>query len=340
MQDLDSLVAGLVSQVEGCNSLTALDAVRVAALGKKGSITGALKSLGNLAPEERREAGARINRAKEQVGAAIDARRAALEQAELARKLAAGAIDVTLPGRGESQGGVHPVTRTRFRIEEIFRQAGFSVAEGPEVEDDFHNFEALNIPADHPARAMHDTFYFGDGRLLRTHTSPVQIRAMQKQPMPIRVIAPGRVYRCDSDVTHTPMFHQVEGLVVDASVSFANLKAMLSGFVEQFFERPRALRFRPSYFPFTEPSAEVDIQCVLCDGSGCRVCKQTGWIEVLGCGMVHPNVLVACGVDPSRWQGYAFGMGIDRMAMLRYAVNDLRLFFENDLRFLRQFNRG
>jgi len=340
VQDLDSLVAGLVSQVEGCNSLTALDAVRVAALGKKGSITGALKSLGNLAPEERREAGARINRAKEQVGAAIDARRAALEQAELARKLAAGAIDVTLPGRGESQGGVHPVTRTRFRIEEIFRQAGFSVAEGPEVEDDFHNFEALNIPADHPARAMHDTFYFGDGRLLRTHTSPVQIRAMQKQPMPIRVIAPGRVYRCDSDVTHTPMFHQVEGLVVDASVSFANLKAMLSGFVEQFFERPRALRFRPSYFPFTEPSAEVDIQCVLCDGSGCRVCKQTGWIEVLGCGMVHPNVLVACGVDPSRWQGYAFGMGIDRMAMLRYAVNDLRLFFENDLRFLRQFNRG
>lgn len=340
MDDLDSLVAGLVSQVEACDSLAELDAVRVAALGKKGSITGALKSLGSLAPEERREAGARINRAKERVGAAIDARRAALEQAELARKLAAGAIDVTLPGRGESQGGLHPVTRTRFRIEEIFRQAGFSVAEGPEVEDDFHNFEALNIPADHPARAMHDTFYFGDGRLLRTHTSPVQIRAMQKQPMPIRVIAPGRVYRCDSDVTHTPMFHQVEGLVVDSSVSFANLKAMLSGFVEQFFERPRALRFRPSYFPFTEPSAEVDIQCVLCDGAGCRVCKQTGWIEVLGCGMVHPNVLAACGVDPSRWQGYAFGMGIDRMAMLRYAVNDLRLFFENDLRFLRQFNRG
>ena len=247
---------------------------------------------------------------------------------------------MTLPGRGQSVGGLHPVTRTRLRIESIFRRAGFSVAEGPEVEDDFHNFEALNIPANHPARAMHDTFYFGDGRLLRTHTSPVQIRAMKLQGVPIRLIAPGPVYRRDSDVTHTPMFHQVEGLVLDEDVNLANLKGVLAGFAEQFFEKPRGLRFRPSYFPFTEPSAEVDIQCVLCDGAGCRICKQTGWLEILGCGMVHPNVLTACGIDANRWQGYAFGMGIERLAMLRYAVNDLRMFFENDLRFLAQFNRG
>jgi len=340
LSDLESLTRELLGRVAASDDLQALEAVRVEALGKKGSITAQLKALGSLPPEERKAAGAQINTAKQRLGEAIEARREALERAALAQSLASGAIDVTLPGRGEGQGGLHPVTRTRLRIEEIFRQAGFSVAEGPEVEDDFHNFEALNIPADHPARAMHDTFYFPDGRLLRTHTSPVQIRAMQGREMPLRIIAPGRVYRCDSDMTHTPMFHQVEGLVVDRDISFANLKAMLADFVEQFFERPRALRFRPSYFPFTEPSAEVDIQCVFCDGAGCRVCKQTGWLEVLGCGMVHPNVLTACGVDASRWQGYAFGMGIDRMAMLRYSVNDLRLFFENDLRFLRQFNRG
>jgi phenylalanyl-tRNA synthetase alpha chain len=338
--ELDSLTRELLDRIGRSADLAALEAVRVEALGKKGRVTAQLKSLGGLPPEERREAGARINQAKQRLVEAIEVRRQSLAQAALAQDLAAGAIDVTLPGRGETQGGLHPVTRTRLRIEEIFGKAGFAVAEGPEVEDDFHNFEALNIPADHPARAMHDTFYFADGRLLRTHTSPVQIRAMQGQRMPLRIIAPGRVYRRDSDMTHTPMFHQVEGLVIDEDTSFANLKAMLAGFVEQFFERPRALRFRPSYFPFTEPSAEVDIQCVLCDGVGCRVCKQTGWLEVLGCGMVHPNVLRACGVDPVRWQGYAFGMGIDRMAMLRYAVNDLRLFFENDLRFLRQFNRG
>jgi phenylalanyl-tRNA synthetase alpha chain len=340
LQDLDSLTRDLLDAIDACSDLASLESVRVGALGKKGRITEQLKLLGQLAPDERREAGALINRAKQQITEAIEARRSALEQLAVERDLAAGTIDVTLPGRGERQGGLHPVTRTRLRIEEIFRQAGFRVEEGPEVEDDFHNFEALNIPADHPARAMHDTFYFPDGRLLRTHTSPVQIRAMQSQQMPMRIIAPGRVYRCDSDMTHTPMFHQVEGLVVDENTSFANLKAVLAHFVEQFFERPRALRFRPSYFPFTEPSAEVDIQCVFCDGEGCRVCKQTGWLEVLGCGMVHPNVLSACGVDPDRWQGYAFGMGIDRMAMLRYSVNDLRLFFENDLRFLRQFNRG
>jgi len=340
VKDLESLVKRLLAEVASSADLSALDGVRVAALGKKGELTELLKGLGNLPAEERKSAGAAINAAKESVTAALDARRAELEAASLDRELRAGAIDVTLPGRGQPVGGLHPVTRTRLRIEAIFRRAGFSVAEGPEVEDDFHNFEALNIPADHPARAMHDTFYFGDGKLLRTHTSPVQIRAMKLQGVPIRVIAPGPVYRRDSDVTHTPMFHQVEGLVIDEDISLANLKGVLTGFAEQFFEKPRGLRFRPSYFPFTEPSAEVDIQCVLCDGAGCRICKQTGWLEILGCGMVHPNVLTACGIDATKWQGYAFGMGIERLAMLRYAVNDLRLFFENDLRFLAQFNRG
>jgi phenylalanyl-tRNA synthetase alpha chain len=340
VKDLESLVARALADTDASADLAALDAVRVAALGRKGSVTELLKGLGSLPAGERKAAGAAINAAKGRIAAAIDARRAALESADLERELASGAIDVTLPGRGQSVGGLHPVTRTRLRIEAIFRRAGFTVAEGPEVEDDFHNFEALNIPANHPARAMHDTFYFGDGRLLRTHTSPVQIRAMKLQGVPIRIIAPGPVYRRDSDVTHTPMFHQVEGLVLDEDVSLANLKGILTGFAEQFFEKPRGLRFRPSYFPFTEPSAEVDIQCVLCDGAGCRICKQTGWLEILGCGMVHPNVLTACGVDATRWQGYAFGMGIERLAMLRYAVNDLRMFFENDLRFLAQFNRG
>jgi phenylalanyl-tRNA synthetase alpha chain len=340
VKDLESLVARALADTDASADHSALDAVRVAALGRKGSVTELLKGLGSLPAGERKAAGAAINAAKGRIAAAIDARRAALESADLERELASGAIDVTLPGRGQSVGGLHPVTRARLRIEAIFRRAGFTVAEGPEVEDDFHNFEALNIPANHPARAMHDTFYFGDGRLLRTHTSPVQIRAMKLQGVPIRLIAPGPVYRRDSDVTHTPMFHQVEGLVLDEDVSLANLKGILAGFAEQFFEKPRGLRFRPSYFPFTEPSAEVDIQCVLCDGAGCRICKQTGWLEILGCGMVHPNVLTACGVDATRWQGYAFGMGIERLAMLRYAVNDLRMFFENDLRFLAQFNRG
>jgi phenylalanyl-tRNA synthetase alpha chain len=340
VKDLESLVARTLADIEASPDLAGLDAVRVAALGRKGSVTGLLKGLGSLPAPERKAAGSAINAAKDRIGAALEARRSRLEAAALERELASAAIDVTLPGRGQSVGGLHPVTRTRLRIETIFRRAGFSVAEGPEIEDDFHNFEALNIPANHPARAMHDTFYFGDGRLLRTHTSPVQIRAMKLQGVPIRVIAPGPVYRRDSDVTHTPMFHQVEGLVLDEDVSLAHLKGVLAGFAEQFFEKPRGLRFRPSYFPFTEPSAEVDIQCVLCDGGGCRVCKQSGWLEILGCGMVHPNVLTACGVDATRWQGYAFGMGIERLAMLRYAVDDLRMFFENDLRFLAQFNRG
>jgi phenylalanyl-tRNA synthetase alpha chain len=260
-----------------------------------------------------------------------------LEQAALEKDLAKGTIDVTLPGRGQEPGSIHPVTRTRLRIERIFAQAGFQVASGPEVEDDFHNFEALNIPKNHPARAMHDTFYFPDGRLLRTHTSPVQIRSMRAQRPPLAVIAPGRVYRVDSDMTHSPMFHQVEGMAVGENISFANLKGMLHTFVERFFERPLGLRLRPSYFPFTEPSAEADIECVFCGGQGCRVCKHTGWLEILGCGMIHPNVLAAAGIDSERWQGYAFGMGIDRLAMLRYGVDDLRLFFENDLQFLKQF---
>jgi phenylalanyl-tRNA synthetase alpha chain len=340
VKDLDSLVSETLIYIQNSADLSALENVRVSVLGKKGRVTELLKGLGSLPAAERKTAGATINLAKDRIAGAVESRRAELEAAAVERELTSAAIDVTLPGRGQSVGGLHPITRTRLRIEAIFRRAGFAVAEGPEVEDDFHNFEALNIPANHPARAMHDTFYFGDGRLLRTHTSPVQIRAMKLAGVPIRLIAPGPVYRRDSDVTHTPMFHQVEGLVLDADISLANLKGVLAGFAEQFFEKPRGLRFRPSYFPFTEPSAEVDIQCVLCDGAGCRICKQTGWLEILGCGMVHPNVLTACGVDANRWQGYAFGMGIERLAMLRYAVSDLRLFFENDLRFLAQFNRG
>jgi phenylalanyl-tRNA synthetase alpha chain len=267
----------------------------------------------------------------------LSGRQAELERADLERKLAEGRVDVTQPGRGQAPGGLHPITRTRRRIEALFRNSGFSVEDGPEIEDDWHNFEALNIPANHPARAMHDTFYFPDGRLLRTHTSPVQIRAMLREKPPLRMIMPGRVYRCDSDMTHTPMFHQVEGLVVDEGVSLAHLRSVLHHFVERFFERKLGIRFRPSYFPFTEPSAEVDIECVFCSGAGCRVCKNTGWLEVAGCGMVHPNVLANVGIDTERYTGYAFGMGIERLTMLRYNVNDIRMYFENDLRFLRQF---
>ena len=334
---LASLLERALDAVAASVSLAALDEVRVRFLGKKGELTEQLKSLGKLPGPERAAAGQKINDAKAEVQAAIEARRSALEALDLERELASGPIDVTLPGRGQEAGGMHPVTRTRLRIEAIFSEAGFQVATGPEVEDDFHNFEALNIPKNHPARAMHDTFYFPDGRLLRTHTSPVQIRAMRAMRPPLAVIAPGRVYRCDSDQTHTPMFHQVEGIVVGERVSFANLKAMLHTFVERFFERPLGMRLRPSYFPFTEPSAEVDIECVFCHGAGCRVCKQSGWLEVLGCGMIHPNVLTAAGIDPEIWQGYAFGMGIERLSMLRYGVDDLRLFFDNDLRFLKQF---
>src|ERR1700761_4863801 len=337
MQDLATLIQQALEEVAACGDLPALDEVRVRWLGKKGTLTEQLQSLGALPKSERPAAGQLINEAKARVSAALDARKAELERADVEQKLAAGRIDVTLPGRGEERGGLHPVTKARLRIEMLFRRAGFEVATGPEVEDDFHNFEALNIPANHPARAMHDTFYFPDGRLLRTHTSPVQIRAMRARKPPMALIAPGRVYRNDSDMTHSPMFHQVEGIVVGENVSFANLKSMLHTFVEHFFERPLGMRLRPSYFPFTEPSAEVDIECVFCHGAGCRVCKHTGWLEILGCGMIHPKVLDAAGIDSEIWQGYAFGMGIDRVAMLRYGVDDLRLFFENDLQFLKQF---
>jgi phenylalanyl-tRNA synthetase alpha chain len=339
VSDLGQLIAQALSEVAASAELAALEEMRVRWLGKKGVLTEQLKALGNLPARERPAAGQRINEAKERVQTAIEARRSELERLEDERRLAAGRIDVTLPGRGEERGGLHPVTKARLRIEALFRSAGFEVATGPEIEDDFHNFEALNIPPDHPARAMHDTFYFPDGRLLRTHTSPVQIRALLAHGAPIAIIAPGRVYRCDADVTHSPMFHQLEGLVVGENVSFANMKAILHGFVEAFFEKDLAMRLRPSYFPFTEPSAEVDMTCVFCDGKGCRVCKQTGWLEISGCGMVHPNVLKASGVDPERYTGYAFGAGIDRLAMLRYDVNDVRLFFDNDLRFLKQFAR-
>src|SRR5271155_4265914 len=336
-QSLSALVGQALADVDASTDLPALEEVRVRLLGKKGLLTEQLKGLGALPAAERPAAGQRINDAKAAIQAALEMHRIRLEETAMARELARGAIDVTLPGRGQEAGSLHPVTRTRLRIEQIFSQAGFEVVSGPEVEDDFHNFEALNIPKNHPARAMHDTFYFSDGRLLRTKTSPVQIRSMRAQVPPLAVIAPGRVYRVDSDMTHTPMFHQVEGMAVGENISFANLKAMLHTFVERFFERPLGMRLRPSYFPFTEPSAEADIECVFCSGKGCRVCKQTGWLEILGCGMIHPNVLAAAGIDSERWQGYAFGMGIDRLAMLRYGVDDLRLFFENDLQFLKQF---
>ena len=337
MQDLQSLTDQALEMVEQAEGLAALDQVRVDYLGKKGHLTALLKGLGKLSAEERPAAGAKINEAKQQVQEKINARRTAMEEAAIAAKLAEEQIDVTLPGRGERQGNAHPVTRTLRRIEQLFVRLGFSVEEGPEIEDDYHNFEALNIPAHHPARAMHDTFYIDPSTVLRTHTSPVQIRTMEKTAPPIRIICPGRVYRCDSDVTHSPMFHQVEGLVVDKGVSFAHLKGCVDQFLKAFFEADVPVRFRPSYFPFTEPSAEVDIQCTACGGEGCRVCSGTGWLEVMGCGMVHPNVFSSCNIDSDEYSGFAFGMGVERLAMLRYGVNDLRLFFDNDLRFLKQF---
>ncbi|MDX1609135.1 MAG: phenylalanine--tRNA ligase subunit alpha [Halofilum sp. (in: g-proteobacteria)] len=335
---MDERIAAAEAAIDAAADLEALDRVRVAYLGKKGILTAELKSLGQLPAEERPARGEAINRAKQRLSDRLDARRRELAEAELNARLEREAIDVTLPGRGFGTGSLHPVTRTIRRIERLLGQLGFTSAEGPEVEDDHHNFEALNIPPDHPARAMHDTFYFADGHLLRTHTSPVQIRVMQEQGPPLRIIAAGRVYRCDSDLTHTPMFHQVEGLLVDRGVAFSDLMGHLEEFLQRFFERDDlAIRFRPSYFPFTEPSAEVDIECVICNGKGCRVCGQSGWLEILGCGMVHPAVFEAVGVDPEAWTGYAFGIGVERLAMLRYGVNDLRLFFENDLRFLQQF---
>lgn len=336
--ELEQLLEEAQSAAGAAQDLRALDDIRVQYLGKSGVFTEQLKALGKLPKEERPAAGQAINLAKKSLQKVLEARKTDLEQAALAQRLAAERVDVTLPGRGTGSGGLHPVTRTMQRIQTIFGGAGFEVATGPEIEDDFHNFEALNIPSHHPARAMHDTFYFDDKLLLRTHTSPVQIRVMKDAKPPVKVIAPGRVYRCDSDLTHTPMFHQVEGFMVDEHVTFADLKGILNAFLHAFFEREDLdVRFRPSYFPFTEPSAEVDIQCVMCGGEGCRVCSHTGWLEVLGCGMIHPEVMRHVGIDSENYTGYAFGMGVERLAMLRYQVNDLRLFFENDLRFLRQF---
>lgn len=339
MSELADIITAAEQAVATANDIAALDSVRVQYLGKKGQMTGLLKSLGNLPAEERPAAGAEINRAKNTIERAIAERKDGLESSALEEKLSADAIDVTLPGRSPEIGGLHPVTIALQRMENFFRSVGYDVVEGPEIEDDYHNFEALNLPAHHPARAMHDTFYFNPNLLLRTHTSPVQVRTMETQKPPIRIICPGRVYRVDPpDPSHLPMFHQVEGLVVDKDVSFADLKGTVVQFLHVFFENDSLdVRFRPSYFPFTEPSAEVDVQCVHCLGAGCRVCGQTGWLEVMGSGMVHPRVLEYSGIDPEEYTGFAFGMGPDRLAMLRYGVDDLRHYLDNDLRFLEQF---
>lgn len=337
MSDLETIISSAQSALGEAGNLPALEQIRVQYLGKKGELTQLLKGLGKLPAEERPAAGQAINDAKQLLSDALNQRRDQLQADAVASQLKNEAIDVTLEGRNAVGGGVHPVTRTMERIESFFSGIGFDVVEGPEIEDDYHNFEALNIPAHHPARAMHDTFYVTDHTVLRTHTSPVQVRVMETSEPPIRVVCPGRVYRCDSDVTHTPMFHQVEGLVVDTDVSFPDLKGMVEQFLKVFFEKPLGVRFRPSYFPFTEPSAEVDIECVICGGKGCRVCKHTGWLEIMGCGMVHPRVFEHSKIDTERYTGLAFGMGVERLAMLRYGVNDLRLFFENDLQFLQQF---
>lgn len=326
MQQLDEVVASALAKITEATDNNALEALRVEYFGKKGVFTEQMKALAGLSPEERPAAGQLINQAKEKSQNALNERREALTAAELAQKLAAETIDVSLPGRRFENGGIHPVTRTIERIERIFGELGFSAEYGPEIEDDFHNFDALNIPGHHPARTDHDTFYFNPTLMLRTHTSGVQIRTMEKQQPPIRIIAPGRVYRNDYDQTHTPMFHQVEGLLVDENISFSNLKGILHDFLRNFFEEDLQIRFRPSYFPFTEPSAEVDVMG-----------KNGRWLEVLGCGMVHPNVLRSVGIDPEKYSGFAFGMGVERLTMLRYGVNDLRAFFENDLRFLKQF---
>ena len=338
MVDTDSLLTDALQAIKEASDEKSLESLRVKFLGKKGSFTAMLKSLGKLPPKERPAAGEDINHAKQQLEQAIEVRKRQLIAETLNSKLAEGVIDVTLPGRRQNKGGLHPITITLERITEIFESAGYSVAVGPELEDDYYNFEALNIPPHHPARAMHDTFYVSPGKVLRTHTSPVQVHVMEAGEPPFRMICPGKVYRCDSDLTHTPMFHQVEGLLVDERVSFADLKGTVEAFLHSYFEAEMPVRFRPSYFPFTEPSAEVDMACVSCEGRGCRICGYKGWLEVMGCGMVHPRVLEMSNIDTSRYNGFAFGMGVERLAMLRYDVSDLRTYFENDLRFLKQFN--
>ncbi|WAR43378.1 phenylalanine--tRNA ligase subunit alpha [Methylomonas rapida] len=334
---IEEILTQALQALADAKDLSELDQARVHYLGKKGLFTEQMKELGKLDPEQRKSVGQVINTAKNSFQEALDSRKQNLESAALQARLAAERIDVTLPGRGQAIAGLHPVTVTMRRIGKIFADAGFDIAEGPEIEDDYHNFGALNIPEHHPARAMHDTFYFDAHTVLRTHTSPVQIRVMESSEPPLKVIAPGRVYRCDSDMTHSPMFHQVEGFLVDTDVSFGDLKGVIFEFLRAFFEKDVNVRFRPSYFPFTEPSAEFDVSCVMCDGKGCRVCKQTGWLEVGGCGMIHPEVFKSVGIDHERYSGFAFGTGVERLAMMRYGINDLRMFFENDLKFLQQF---
>ena len=334
---IEGILTQALQALADAKDLSELDQARVHYLGKKGLFTEQMKELGRLDPEQRKSVGQVINTAKNSFQEALDSRKATLESAALEARLASECVDVTLPGRGQIIAGLHPVTVTMRRIAKIFADAGFNIAEGPEIEDDYHNFGALNIPEHHPARAMHDTFYFDAHTVLRTHTSPVQIRVMESGQPPLKVIAPGRVYRCDSDMTHSPMFHQVEGFLVDTDVSFGDLKGVIFEFLRAFFEKDVDVRFRPSYFPFTEPSAEFDVSCVMCDGKGCRVCKQTGWLEVGGCGMIHPEVFKSVGIDHERYSGFAFGTGVERLAMMRYGINDLRMFFENDLKFLQQF---
>ena len=337
--DIDGLLNEAQSAIDAAEDAAALDQVRVQYLGKKGTLTEQLKALKNVPADQRKEVGQSINKAKQALQKSIETRKNVLLDFALRKKLESESIDVTLPGRGSKTAGLHPVTKTIQRIESFFHGQGFITADGPEIEDDYHNFEALNIPDNHPARAMQDTFYFDANTLLRTQTSSVQIRVMENAEPPFRIISSGRVYRCDFDITHTPMFHQVEGLMVDTDVSFADLMGTLDRFLRLFFENEKLeTRFRPSYFPFTEPSSEVDIQCVMCEGEGCRVCSHTGWLEVLGCGMVHPEVFKHAGIDNEKFTGYAFGMGVERLAMLRYGVNDLRLFFDNDIKFLKQFS--
>jgi phenylalanyl-tRNA synthetase alpha chain len=337
MDNLEDISVAAAQAINEADSLAALDGIRVEILGKKGKLTGLLKGLGKLSSDERPVAGAKINEVKVSLQKLLEEQKFRLQASDLQARMAEENLDVTLPGRNNSIGGLHPITRTTQRIEDFFVKLGYQVATGPEIEDDYHNFQALNIPEHHPARAMHDTFYVNENTVLRTHTSPVQIRTMEQQSPPIRVICPGKVYRCDSDLTHTPMFHQVEGLVIDRDISFADLKGTVDQFLRAFFEADLPVRFRPSYFPFTEPSAEVDIQCANCSGDGCRICSGSGWLEIMGCGMVHPNVFASCGVDAELYTGFAFGMGVERLAMLRYGVPDLRMFFENDIRFIRQF---
>ncbi len=337
MQDLISLQQDAMAAIEHAQDINTLETIRVDFLGKKGRLTDILKNLVNLSAQEKPKMGQLVNQAKRDISAQIENKMLQLKELQLEKKLAEEQIDVSLPGRNHQSGSLHPVTQVKQRVNAYFSRLGFDILEGPEIETEFYNFEALNIPSHHPSRAMHDTFYFGDGRLLRTHTSPVQIRSMEKRRPPLRLIAPGRVYRCDSDLTHTPMFHQVEGLLIDKHATLAGLKGLLQDFFAHFFGRELAFRFRPSYFPFTEPSAEMDIECTQCSGKGCRTCKFTGWLEVGGCGMVHPNVLNAVNISPDAYQGWAFGLGLDRLAMLYYGIDDLRMMFENDVTFLKQF---